>query len=674
MTLNPSNPRTKPRWLAAIGAVGLLTVLAAGLVLAGAASDSKFEGADGNLANDNLYGAGTVDWNDFGTPAWNGTSPYRTATATFGGWSFTGLEDAQNSGTDTVFAGGTKQDDNCAKVQDGPKPPNKDDLKRIYIASRRDAGNNHTYLALAWARIPQNTTSASAHVAFEFNQNDPQTTPCPTTDSDGLVPRSVANGGDMLIVYDFEGGSDPAILKLLRWKDNVTAAGELCDASGKAPTTAGCWVFQVGLTAGGFADAKVNTTDASDTVAPGGTDTLETQEFGEAIIDLTDAGVFPANPQAGQCTSFGRMFAVSRSSGNSSQAQMKDLVGPGDVELSNCGGLTIEKDAIPNDAQDFSFTTSASLGVTGNAFTLDDDGTNTGTGGDIKNTATFASVLAGTHYVTEDTETGWVLTNIACTNTTGSTIQIGTGTGAGFVGDGDFDAGDTTVKIVLGIGSSPSCKFTNTKNGSIKIVKNAVPDDTTLFSFTKGGDFSGTFSLEDDGDETDANKKDITIGSLQPGTFYVAEDTETGWVLTNITCSNAGTSTIQIGTGTGAGFTGDGDFDAGDTTVKIVLAAGSTPECTFTNSAQYRAIVLVCNQATLDLYGSEVSLDGGAAKPTIEEGDLVLTALTDEGYTGTTDQLMEYLCGLGGAQFDNLDPNPSPADPYSLSLVIPTPS
>jgi hypothetical protein len=673
MSLNPTHPRTKPRWFAAIGAVGLMTVLAAGLVLAGAASDSKFEGADGNLANDDLYGTDTVDWNDFGTPAWNGTLPYRTAAATFGGWSFTGLEDAQNSGSDTVFAGGTKQDNNCAKVQDGPKPPNKDDLKRIYIASRRDAGDNHTYLALAWARIPQNTTSASAHVAFEFNQNDPETTPCPTTNSDGLVPRSVANGGDMLIVYDFEGGSDPAILKLLRWTDNTTAAaGELCDASGKAPTAAGCWVFQVGLTAGGFADAKVNTGDADDTVAPDGTDTLETQEFGEAIIDLTDAGVFSANPQAGECTSFGRMFAVSRSSGNSSQAQMKDLVGPGDVELSNCGGLTIEKDAVPNDAQDFSYTTSASLGVTGNAFTLDDDGTNTGTGGDIKNTATFANVLAGTHYVTEDGETGWVLTNIACTNTTGSTIQIGTGTGAGFVGDAGFDAGDTTVKIQLGIGSSPSCKFTNTKDGSITIVKDAIPDDTTLFSFTKGGDFSGTFALEDDGDETDANKKDITIGSLQPGTFYVAEDGETGWVLTDITCSNAGSSTIQIGTGTGAGFVGDADFDDGDTTVKIALAAGSTPSCTFENTSIYRAIVLVCNQTTLDLHASQVSLDGGADKTTIISSDLDPADLP--GYTGTTDDLMAYLCTLGGAQFDNLGPNPSPADAYELSLRIPAPS
>ena len=39
---------------------------------------------------------------------------------------------------------------------------NKADLKRIYVASKT-LGDGHTYLALAWVRIPQNTTSPSAH-------------------------------------------------------------------------------------------------------------------------------------------------------------------------------------------------------------------------------------------------------------------------------------------------------------------------------------------------------------------------------------------------------------------------------------------------------------------------------------------------------------------------------
>ena len=50
---------------------------------------------------------------------------------------------------------------------------------------------------------PAEQTSASAHVGFEFNQG---TTACPAG-SDGLVQRTA---GDMLIVYDFEGGSADA--------------------------------------------------------------------------------------------------------------------------------------------------------------------------------------------------------------------------------------------------------------------------------------------------------------------------------------------------------------------------------------------------------------------------------------------------------------------------------
>ena len=51
------------------------------------------------------------------------------------GWPFLGLEDAQAANGDTAFAGGTKQDDNCATVSDR-KAPNKDDLKRIYVSSK----------------------------------------------------------------------------------------------------------------------------------------------------------------------------------------------------------------------------------------------------------------------------------------------------------------------------------------------------------------------------------------------------------------------------------------------------------------------------------------------------------------------------------------------------------
>ena len=64
-------------------------------------------------------------------------APRRTATRPrpSSGWQFLGLEDAQATTSDTAFAGGTKQDDNCAYVITA-KAPNKDDLKRVYMSSK----------------------------------------------------------------------------------------------------------------------------------------------------------------------------------------------------------------------------------------------------------------------------------------------------------------------------------------------------------------------------------------------------------------------------------------------------------------------------------------------------------------------------------------------------------
>ncbi|MFI9812151.1 MSCRAMM family protein [Saccharothrix variisporea] len=302
---------------AAVAALFLGVLGPAGPAVAGSVGNAAgFEDDDGDLAVQS-----TFDWNGFDPTTWTGTAPNRTSTKVAAGWAFTGLEDAQATGTDTGFAGGTKQDSICPSVI-GQKAANKDDLKRVYVASKTVDSN--VYLTLAWVRIPQNTTSPSAHVAFEFNKG---TTAC--GGSSGALVRRTA--GDMLIVYDFEGGSaDDPTLRLSRW---VTSGA--CEVgSNSAP----CWGPAVAL-ADGVAEAKVNTgASALDAIAP--TDeTLGLNEFGEAGINLTAAGVFTA----GVCEGFGKAYAVSRSSGNSSTAQMKDLVGPGNVNIRNCGSAAVTK-------------------------------------------------------------------------------------------------------------------------------------------------------------------------------------------------------------------------------------------------------------------------------------------------------------------------------------------
>ena len=315
--------------------VGLaLSALLAGLVVPAALSNpgsvgsaSGFEDDDGNLAVDSAF-----DWNGFNPTTWTGTAPNRTSSTTASGWAFTGLEDAQATTSDSGLAGGTKQDNECPSVITA-KAANKDDLKRVYFANKTVDGN--VYLDLAWARIPQNTTAPSAHVAFEFDQG---TTSC-GAGSDELVHRSTANGGDMLIVYDFEGGAtDTPHIKLERWVG--TGA---CEVSSHSPP---CWGPAKDLTDLGFAEAKVNTTaTVLDTIAPSN-ENLGLNEFGEAGIDLTAAGVFPKDV----CVGFGKGYAVSRTSGNSATAQMKDLVGPGDVNIANCGAIKITKTSSKDDS------------------------------------------------------------------------------------------------------------------------------------------------------------------------------------------------------------------------------------------------------------------------------------------------------------------------------------
>jgi hypothetical protein len=279
---------------------------------------SGFEDDDGNLVDNATAG---IDWNSFSPTTWTGTAPNRTATKTALGWQFLGIEDAQAVTSDTGFAGGTKQDANCASVI-ASKAPNKDDMKRAYLSTMigtSGAGAGHVFLNLAWVRIPQNTTSSSAHIGFEFNKGS-----IACAGPGGLVNRTA---GDMLIVYDFEGGSGDPVLTLRRW---VTSGS--CEVSSNSPP---CWGTATNLTAGGFAEARVNVgASVSDTISPTSpaSETLNDSEFGEAGIDLTAAGVFTP----GSCESFGKVFAVSRSSGNSGTAQMKDLVGPAPFSIGSC--------------------------------------------------------------------------------------------------------------------------------------------------------------------------------------------------------------------------------------------------------------------------------------------------------------------------------------------------
>ena len=461
-----------------------------------------FEDDDGNLVVNS-----TFDWNGFSPVTWlpsPSPTPNRQADKVASGFTFKGIEDWQATTADSAFAGGTKQDDNCASVITA-KAPNKDDLKRIYLASKTGA-DGHTFLELAWVRIPQNTTSASAHIAFEFNKGS---TACPG--AGGLVERTA---GDMLIVYDFAGGTATPILTLRRW---VTSGP--CEISNN---TAPCWGVATDLTAGGFAEAAVNVgTPVVDTLTPPAlnsatgtsvTETLQDSEFGEAGIDLTAAGVFPV----GECNTFGKAFAVSRSSGNSGTAQMKDLVGPADFSLTNCGQITIIKRTDPRGVdQNFDFTSNiagaqliCSADTTPASFTLNDAAGVDNTA----NTETCSNVPAGSYTVTEGADpSGFAFQSLMCTAT-------GTGTSATTAGK--------VASITLAGGGAVTCVYVNEQQlGAIQITK------TRKHAADGPGDHPHVdvdFTVNGSTVTTDANGVACVDGLLF-GTYTVHEETPAGY-------------------------------------------------------------------------------------------------------------------------------------------------
>ena len=361
-----------------------------------------------------------LTWGPYNSGNQSGTGSGTGGLSTNGGWQTAGvLAPIGNASGQNSFAGGTKQDQNCPSVIGGGVQ-NKDDLKGIYLAAKTLTSgplSGHTILEAAWERAPQQTTSSSAHVAFEFNQSN---TAC-GAGSDGLVQRTAQTAtqpGDLLLVFDFTGGSTtPPTISESRWISsgtcevssdappcwgtfvNLSSLNEaeanvddglshLCQGSG---STSGCGPNEVDVSSNGAGTTFALPSSTRDCLAAGsgpsgstlgacdslsspttGGYALGTSEFGEAGVDLTAAGVFGS----AQCVSFGQVEGISRSSGNSSQAAMEKLVGPASFTLSNCStGISTQPKSGSSATGTFSNMTQGTDGtwgtVTANSYVKD---------------------------------------------------------------------------------------------------------------------------------------------------------------------------------------------------------------------------------------------------------------------------------------------------------------
>ncbi len=464
--------RTRRLWMfgattSALAAVLLLIVASASGNLAG----STFEGSDGNLV---VNTAGNTDW---------ANAPNRVRG-----------DDLASGSTDNAFGGGTKEDDPIVKVVTGSIPPQKSDLTRFYVAS--EFASNSNFLYLAWERT---NVLGSANMDFELNQ---QAQPDLTTEGTKTLVRTA---GDILITFDF-GGSGSPVLGLLKWV--TSGATSQCFASNSLP----CWGNRVDLSAAGFAEGAVNSTTVTDPIA---NVSLLAGTFGEAAVNLTAAGVFPA----GTCEALGSAFLKSRASA-SFPAEVKDFVAPQPVNINNCGTINIIKHTNPRGInQDFSFTSTipstagCTIDTTPDSFTLNDSAgvdpspITAGTA----NTEHCPGVLAGTYTVTEGADpANFAFESLTCTADDGASFSIL----------------DRTATINVAPSSTVTCIYTNKlQTGAIQITK------TRKHAADGPGDHPHagvTFTVDGHSAVTDANGV-ACIDGLLFGNYTVHETVPAGY-------------------------------------------------------------------------------------------------------------------------------------------------
>ena len=166
--------------------------------------------------------------------------------------------------------------------------------------------------------------------------------------------------------------------------------------------------------------------------------------------------------------------------------------------------LKIVKDAVPNDPQDFSFTTT---GTGLSTFSLDDDSDAT-----LANSKEFVELAPGTYTVTEASIGGWSLTGLSCDTN-------------------NFSVSGAQVSVALTAGQVTTCTYTNTKLGSLSGTKYEVNADGSTVKVEPSGWLITLFEsgVSTGLTQTTDGSGNYTFTGLLPGTYSVTESPLSGW-------------------------------------------------------------------------------------------------------------------------------------------------
>ena len=479
--------KTGKRLIAGVAGLGL----AVGLVGSGIASanlpGSTFEGGDGNFA---VTTAGNTDW--------AGLNAQQQANLSV-------KADLLSGQTDNSFGNGTKTSDTTVSVVSGQIPNNKADLGNSYITSETLA-NGDVMMYLGVTRV---TTSGTVNLDIEANKvaQPDLTTPGPKT-----LNRTV---GDILINYDFQGGSQRPTLAIRTWSGTDWSA----------PTAVG--------SANG--EAEVNRVALANplAVAPSPAN-APAFTFGEAALNLTGLGIVAE----GECAPFGSAYVKSRASDAFTSA-VKDFIAPQEITLDTCGEIIVNKvtDPSPDPTDpDTLFPFTASYDADG--FSLSN--------GQSNNSGNLA---AGTYSVAETpVPANWQLTSFTCSD------------------------GSNPAAIDLGVNETVTCTATNTLNqGALAIHKDRKhaadgpgPHPHEGVSFSVSGVADPVV--------TDENGNACVEGLL-PGDYtvtetvpagYVSDDAEKPYTVVNgTTCATAVAVNFTNTPQTGLSVSVDSEVDGG---------------------------------------------------------------------------------------------------------------